>query len=178
MHTAGGQNGIRRVAVSIGVIGTGRGIRAQYCGKGYVPRLAVLPNGGELPVYKVQGKVTYNGKPVVGANVTFTSETANKSAFGRTDDKGEYRLTTYGANDGAVEGKHIIVVSKQSVSASNKKEAPVTSTDYIPPGFAPEEPAAPPTDLIPAKYAAAETSGLLAVIASKGPNEILLELKD
>jgi hypothetical protein len=130
------------------------------------------------PVFPVRGKVTYKGQPVVGADVTFTSETANRSAFGRTDDKGEYKLTTFGSNDGAVEGKQTVLISKSLPPVPTKPEASIDSPDYVPPGYGPEPAPPKPRNEIPAKYAAAETSGLIAVVNSDGHNECNFELTD
>lgn len=70
--------------------------------------------GGEKlnrpPVFKVTGKVTLSGKPVANADVTFIHDESKRAAFGKTNAEGVYKLTTFAANDGAVEGKHSIKV--------------------------------------------------------------------
>ena len=67
---------------------------------------------GSDPVYPVTGVITYRGKPVAQAEVTFFNAEKNRSAFGKTNDKGEYKLTTFSPNDGAVEGQHVVTVVK------------------------------------------------------------------
>jgi hypothetical protein len=130
------------------------------------------------PVFKVKGKVTYKGQPVVGADVTFTSESANRSAFGRTDDSGEYQLTTFSGNDGAVEGKQSVMITKTIASTQTVPEASTDSPDYIPPGYGPEPPAEKQKYAIPAKYGNKETSGLIAVVNPDPDNVVDFELKD
>lgn len=131
------------------------------------------------PVYPVHGVVKYNGEPVVGADVTFTSETANRSAFGRTDENGVYHLTTFSGNDGAVEGKQTVLIVKTLVATSTTQSPSIDSPDYVPPGYETEPVAAEePKAIIPAKYAKAETSGLLAVVNPENDNEIDFNLVD
>lgn len=130
--------------------------------------------GGETvkrdPVYKVRGVVTYKGKPVSGADVTFTCEEKGRSAFGRTNDSGEYELTTFGSNDGAVAGKHAVAISKIPVPANTPTIAPTESDDYAPPGIGKSTDPVKPKSDIPEKYATAATSGLVAQVNSDGEN--------
>lgn len=130
------------------------------------------------PVFPVKGKVTYKGKPVVGADVTFAHEGGKRSAFGRTDSEGMYQLTTFGNNDGAIEGKHSVTIAKSVVGAPAEPEAPVDSEAYVPPGYGPPPKAQKPVDGIPAKYAKAETSGQIAVVNTDGENVMDFDLKD
>lgn len=140
--------------------------------------------GGEgsappVPVFPVSGKVTYKGQPVVGADITFSSEGANRSAFGRTDDQGEYHLTTFKVNDGAVEGKQTVTISKTIAPPPTEPEAPTESEAYVPPGFGP-----PPKEVkveqgLPVKYGSAATSGLIAIVTTnKADNVFDFDLKD
>ncbi|MEK6261317.1 MAG: hypothetical protein AABP62_22175 [Planctomycetota bacterium] len=147
--------------------------------------LSVLGCGGKGsakrdPVYPVSGKITYKGAPVVGADVTFASDGGKRSAFGRTDDKGAFRLTTFAANDGAVEGKHTVTIVKTTVAAPTVKQAPIESKDYIPPPIEDTSnlPVVLPKSEFPTKYASATTSGLIAVVNKDGANEITLDLTD
>lgn len=130
------------------------------------------------PVFPVQGKVTLNGEPVVGADVTFVSETANRGAFGRTGADGVYKLTTFGNNDGAVEGKQSVTIVKTVAAAPTKSVASVDSADYVPPGYGDEPAVEEPKALIPARYASAETSGLIAIVNTDGPNQVDFELAE
>lgn len=130
------------------------------------------------PVFKVQGKVTYKGKPVAGADVTFRSESVERSAFGRTDDQGNYKLSTFGANDGAVAGKHSVVIIK-GVAEPAKPEAPVESAEYVPPGYEKVKPQPKAKSDFPEKYSKPATSGLLAIVNDDGKvNQIDFELND
>lgn len=75
---------------------------------------------GEYPTAPVRGKVLFNGQPVPNAAVSFTpqksAETggagmAGKSAAGITDGDGVFVLSTYGAEDGALVGRHVVSVA-------------------------------------------------------------------
>ncbi len=141
------------------------------CGGG-----ASAPAGRE-PVFPVSGKITYKGKPVDGADVTFFCKDKDKSAFGRTDKDGSFRLTTYSSNDGAIAGKHVVVVSKFDVPPPTK-EYDINDINYQPPGLG-QSTSPPSKKLLPAKYADAKTSDLIAVVSGDGgPNDMTLELKD
>lgn len=70
-----------------------------------------------LPVYKVTGKVTLRGGPLIGATVAFAPKEKQPVAIGKTDDAGMYELTTYDPGDGAAKGDYAVTVMK-IVSAS------------------------------------------------------------
>ncbi len=139
---------------------------------------------GKEPVYPVSGVVTYKGKAIANADVTFTSESGNRGAFGRTNEEGKFKLSTFGVNDGAIAGKHTVTIVKaKAVAAPAKKEADTFSPNYEPPKPLTEaDPAfhAPPagTSEIPAKYASVATSGLIAVVNADSPNDLKLDLED
>ena len=139
------------------------------CGGGSAP---------PAPVFPVTGAVTYKGKPVVGADVTFFNSEANRSAFGRTNEQGEYELTTFSANDGAVAGKSIVTITKVEAPVAPVEQAPVDSPDYQPPGLNQSTTPARPKSSFPAKYGSQETSGLVAVVSADAPNKINFDLKE
>lgn len=136
--------------------------------------------GGEqqsaVPVFPVTGKVTFNGLPVAGANVTFFNKEKSRSAFGKTDDAGEYCLTTFTLKDGAVEGDHTVSVSKFVEAAEVVVEADLESENYEPPRIGYERPVAKAESGLPENYATAETSGLTATVSADGSNEFDFEL--
>ena len=154
-----------------------------------LPLLCVLGCGGGAapaskrdPVFPVSGTVTYKSKPVVGADVTFTVEGGKRSAFGKTDAKGVFHLTTYAANDGAMAGKHSIIITKGAAVVAPVKVAAIETKDYIPPDATDisDQPvvAAPVEGEIPAKFSLAATSGLMAVVEKGAKNDFPLELTD
>jgi len=129
-------------------------------------------------VYPVHGVITHNGQPVVGADVTFINADAGRSAFGKTNDKGEYKLTTFGANDGAVEGKSTVTVAKFVSSAPEVPEPDIESEEYMPPGFGGEEEEVEDTKSdIPAQYSSQETSPLIAVVTADAENKLDFDLE-
>lgn len=136
--------------------------------------------GKREPVFPVAGKVIYKGQPVVGADVTFFCKEKNLGSFGKTDEQGKFRMTSYSSFDGSPAGKQIITVSKLDapVEVANK-DIEVSDPAYDP--FKVEEAAKrpPPKNVIPIKYADAKTTDLFATItADKNNPEVVLELKD
>lgn len=69
----------------------------------------------DFPTAKVKGRVTYQGQGVANASVTFAPSgeggLVGKSALGATDASGNFVLSTYQNEDGAVVGKHKVAVS-------------------------------------------------------------------
>jgi hypothetical protein len=80
-------------------------------------------SAGDFPTAAVTGKVLCKGQPVADAMVFFeplinpNSESASvgKQAFSITDAEGQFTLTTYAPNDGAVVGKHRVRVAGPNV---------------------------------------------------------------
>jgi hypothetical protein len=130
-----------------------------------------------MPVYPVTGVVKYKGQPVKGADITFFNKEADRSAFGRTDDEGEYQLTTFSSNDGAVAGKSIVTITKFEAPPASTA-ASVESEEYVPPGIGQSTSPPPPKSSFPEKYGSQETSGLVAVVNADAPNKIDFDLKD
>ncbi len=128
------------------------------------------------PVYKISGKILYKGQPVDGADVVFNCAEKNRSAFGRTNEAGEFKLTTFVSNDGAVPGKHVVLVTKIEIGAP-VDVADISETAYEPPKLH-ESTDPKPKNAIPSKYADAKKSDLIAVVSEGDNPEMVLELKD
>jgi len=140
------------------------------CGKAKV--------GPPEPVYPVSGVITFKGKPVVGADVTFFNAEKKRSSFGRTNDQGEYTLTTFSANDGAVEGKATLAIMKVvAPPVSAVAEAPIESEAYQPPIPGRVEKVQKVKPEIPERYQSQQTSGLVAMISKDGPNQLNFDLE-
>jgi hypothetical protein len=125
-----------------------------------------------LPVFKVRGVVTLKGNPVANADITFLNAEANRGAFGKTDEKGEYQLTTYSAFDGAVPGKHSVSIVHTPPVANTPALPATEDTAYQPPGVGESTLPPAPKSNVPAKYADAATSGLIAVVNEDNENVV------
>ena len=68
--------------------------------------------GDSLNLLPASGTITYNGKPLEGALVTFLSAD-NKLGSGTTDATGKYVISTLGKS-GAVPGKNQVAITKMS----------------------------------------------------------------
>ena len=128
-------------------------------------------------MYPVTGIITLRGKPVASADVTFFNAEKNRSAFGKTNDKGEFKLTTFSANDGAVEGQHVVTVIKLEMPPEATSGAAVESEAYVPPGRGESTTPVPPKSELPEKYADQATSGLTATVKTDGPNVVNIDLE-
>jgi hypothetical protein len=118
-------------------------------------------------VYPASGVVTLDGKPLEGATVQYMSQSHDLAAAGTTDAAGHFQLTTYDANDGAVDGPHKVVVKK---TAYEEKKTKFDS---------PQEPsvALMPKELLPPKYANSTTTPIEVTVSTEGPNEATIEVK-
>jgi hypothetical protein len=125
-----------------------------------------------LETVPVTGTVTYNGKPVDGAIVTFLARKENIPATGMTDAEGRFSLTTYEDGDGAVIGDHDVSVNKTIGSASTAVSIDEDPEHYTP-GITP-----PPVvkHLVPERYSQPDTSGLKVTVAKGVKNDVELAL--
>jgi hypothetical protein len=119
--------------------------------------------------YPVTGQVTLNGEPVDGATVTFVPSGEGQAASAVTDASGNYALSTFGADDGAVPGQYNVKIVKYPGSEPAAAGAGGEYTDEMYQegyGGAADtgEEAAEPENLLPEKYADASTSGLTATV--------------
>jgi len=141
-------------------------------------------NDKRLKTVNVSGVVTYKGQPVDGATVTFNPGVATnpnaasdgKSAFATTDAQGRYNLGTYATGDGAIPGKYFVTVTK--VLSHERKPDPIDEKDYVPPEEGEQSSPTKPAAMIPAKYAATTTSGLLFEVKDAAAQMFDIELKD
>ncbi|MSU77843.1 MAG: metallophosphoesterase [Gemmataceae bacterium] len=101
-----------------------------------------------LKTYPVNGQAFFEGVPMVGATITFTSDKGpakGANAIGKVEADGSFLLTTYKAFDGAPAGEYQVAFSW-------------------------------PASGLPTKYATAAKSGLSAIVRSE-PTDVVLELK-
>jgi hypothetical protein len=133
---------------------TALSVAAAGCGGSDGPKLA-----------ETVGTVTYKGKPLSGAAVVFVP-TSGPAAYGSTDEKGEFSLSTTG-DRGAMVGKGQIAITAYEQLAEKKTEEQLTAADLKKMN----------TSLIPTKYGRPETSGLEAEIKPDVKNELKFELQ-
>ena len=139
-------------------------------------------DSGRISTYPVTGTVTGNGKPIVGAQITFhpEDEEGTRPAFGVTNQDGEFSLTTYDDGDGAIAGQYTVSIEKQAI----RKEIDV---ENLTPGGPQQvgggdmyakmmvgnrtEKSTVKSDDIPQKFRSPETSGLKRTVEPSGGNE-------
>jgi hypothetical protein len=109
--------------------------------------------------YAVDGEIQYDdGKPaveLVGGSVEFDLIGGKTTARGQIDADGHFKLTTFKSNDGALPGKHRVLIMQ-----------PVMTRDAK----------APPPDVIDRKYRTYDTSKLEATVEEKS-NYITLKVE-
>lgn len=112
----------------------------------------------------VSGTLTYQGKPVANAIVSFHPQGTERAAFGETDSAGTYQLTTLEPEDGAMPGSYFVTVSK--VIDDN---APPPGTEEVVDLTAPTRTPAY-RSLLPETFSRRETSRLTATVQPTGDN--------
>jgi hypothetical protein len=122
----------------------------------------------------VRGRVLLAGKPLGGATVTFIARGAPRFSTGTTDAEGNFSLTTFTPNDGAVIGQNTVTVTVivRPPEATGVAPDPVLTShlvrDVKPGGSAKQ---------LPLRYADARTSGLTVTVGT-GKNSPVLELQE
>lgn len=140
------------------------------------PLLLIGCGGGDGPpaTYAVKGVVTFEGKPLEGANVVLVpKDPTAKSAGALTDKEGNFAVKTFwnpeNQLNGALPGDYGIAVTKLE-----QRETP--------PDMKPEDVMAmhmklgPPKSVLPTKYSVPATSGLKVTVGNSSPEPLKLEL--
>jgi hypothetical protein len=130
---------------------------------------------GRPQTAKVEGKVTYAGQPVTFGEITFYPR-QGRSATGRIQADGTYRLTTFSEGDGALLGQHTVTI--KAVKFPEPANQPKSMNEEIArdlKGGGRQGPHAQPHWLVPSRYAQRDTSGLKAEVR-KGPNTCNFDL--
>ncbi len=123
--------------------------------------LALIGCGGGGPrLGAVRGTVTYKDKPVPNGTVLFVPANG-PTATGKINPDGTYTLTTYKAGDGAVLGRHMVVVAAMESMH----------------GRLPEDRNPLPPSIVPDKYTSIGTTDLTAEV-KEGENVIDFRLQD
>ena len=119
--------------------------------------------------FHASGTVTYQGKAIEGAEVTFTSKAGNSTGAGKTDSSGRFKLTTHIEGDGAVAGPQEVAIRRVNVVDKTPKDVDVSAGGVaLPPEI---------TWIIPEKYSIPNKSGLTADVSEAGPNDFKFDLK-
>ncbi|OWK47096.1 hypothetical protein FRUB_00795 [Fimbriiglobus ruber] len=134
----------------------------------------LLPSGcgDSIKVYPVRGKVTFEGKPLVGGGsiaLVPIGTQRGKTAGGEIGPDGSFELMTHKPGDGSMTGEFRVVVIQQgdkepSISQDGEKAKKVIST------VAKE-------DRIPAIYSDHYKTPLTATVEAKSVNELNIDLK-
>lgn len=122
----------------------------------------------------VRGRVTYNGDPVANATLAFYNDESPRPATGRTDAEGNFYLTTFEDDDGALPGEHKVVVIK--IDDSRQEDEPELSMDEA--LEAPRKRIKRRRGLLPKQYAQIETTPLVVTVSENEPNDVTLALTD
>lgn len=136
--------------------------RIQTCAAWTVLALVFVGCGGnQHRTAKVNGKVTYKGKPVPNGTVTFIPEAGGPSATGEIQSDGTFSMTTYSSGDGAVLGKHKVVIAAMQDMGDRLPED--------------RNPLPPP--IVPTKYTSPATTDLTTEVKD-GENTPVFDLID
>jgi hypothetical protein len=131
--------------------------------------------GPKIPqTHAVSGKITYQDKPLGGAEVGFVSSLDDKNvlaARGVTNGAGEFTLSTYIDPQhevrGATAGEYVVTVSKTETMDQEKMKEQFTAN-----------PAMEFKKLVPTKYTNPKETPLKASVAAGKPNKFDFKLED
>ncbi len=146
---------------------------------------------GQVPVARTSGVVTYLDKPVEDAEVFFVPEGVSRTASGRTNANGEFSMTTYNTNDGAIVAANTILVVKSPPASAadpsmskigNDEEAGKKAMAEYQKTMMKTEKSNAKKDaspaLIPRKYSDPKSSPLKFPVVAGEKNHFKIELKD
>ena len=132
------------------------------------------------PLGSVNGKLLVDGKPAAKMSVEFhpdnSAGTKGPMSFGITDGEGKFKLYTGGGQQGAVIGKHVVVV-KCPFSLQGRTEIVGDGVGSSASGIAPEpKPESTKSDCTLALiYESPTTSPLRSMVPAAGLADLVLE---
>lgn len=136
---------------------------------------------GLPPTVKAGGVVLLGGRPVQGAQVYFSPQPGSaqlgaRAAYGVTDAKGRFGLSTSSDIPGAMPGEYTVGIAKEHAEGGMTLE---DAKQYYQKNKAPPKTVKPPkvVNELPDKYKNPAKSQLTATIAAGGPNEFSFDLK-
>ena len=117
-----------------------------------------------------------DSKPVADANVVFHPVGEDGTpAMGKTDADGNYSLTTFNTNDGAMAVQYTVTISKQNVDNAMAGEIDLDDPGDAYGEMMDSEDSTAGEETLPAKYASPETSPEKRTVM-EGSNEFSFEL--
>lgn len=116
--------------------------------------------GGGPDMAPVTGTVLLDGSPLAGASVAFTPNGGGRAATGTTDESGQFQLTTFEQNDGALVGEHSVSVSLMRYEKKTGRNQNVVR------GLDSQEYAGKtvPVWVVPERYIRPDTSGIKVTV--------------
>lgn len=136
--------------------------------------------GAPADLEKATGVVTLDGAPVAEAKVMFHPTAGGaRTSYGTTNEKGEFKVSTFGMYDGALVGHHQVTITKVD-TASQVKVDP--KEGYMGSGYdkmmAPSNVAKnKPAFVIPVKYNQKETSKIEVDVVKGEANNFTFDLQ-
>lgn len=141
--------------------------------------------GGRADLAKATGVVTLDGEPVPEAKIMFMPlDGGPRNSFGTTNEKGEFKLSTFGMNDGALVGRHAVTITKIDTSGqtqfdknelANKGYGGASYEAMMGPGAASKN-EKKKKFIIPEKYSQKDKSGIEVDVVKGETNYFPLEL--
>jgi hypothetical protein len=126
-------------------------------------------------IYPTEGVVLYQGKPAVGALVTFHPEKPEPGKalpVGVVMQDGTFKLTTRKPGDGCPPGKYLVTVTRGNAEDAHLDPGMGRGSR----GWSPPAKKKGKAGPLPAKYAKPETSGLNAEVKSRKGNRVEFKL--
>lgn len=127
--------------------------------------------GGDVGRVPITGTVVLDGAPLDGATVAFIGDSGGSLATASTDKQGKFRVQV-------ASGPNRVTISKEAASAAKTVAVPDeqmlmgTDAEYK------AQLKSKPKDIVPAKYANAETSGLnFDIVSGAEPLNITITSK-
>jgi len=143
--------------------------------------------GGRADLAPATGVVTFKGEPVEDAKVMLHPlDGGPRNSYGTTNAKGEFKLSTFGMNDGALVGRHAVTVSKVDPDSLPKLDTSELSTKgysgasyeaMMGPGAAARN-AKKIKHIIPEKYETKEKSGIEVDVVKGEKNHFPLDISE
>ncbi|MBA4029642.1 MAG: hypothetical protein C0478_01815 [Planctomyces sp.] len=119
----------------------------------------------------MKGVLKYKNQLVEGATVSFLAPGTPRSASGITNPQGEFILSTFNPDDGAIVGEHVVTVIKIDPDLKQKPDEPADAYTTRMLGKDPSK------SLLPQKYALPQKTPLRRSVKAEGANDILIELE-